>query len=197
LNAKSASVGSCSRGRRRQHKGDRKMNGFRLDAMRRKYPSIAFLTQGVDAITVDSVCIEKVSDEVLYYTPQYSGATGSLVGIDSGARVHFALKDGTVMQDAVHNSGDCHHNEAYQDDQSWEGETILEAIYRHGIRDTLDHIVKERYGYKVENHYSVGGRAFTVYQAPEGISIQNCLGLRMERREAEAKIEAEIAALAT
>jgi len=166
------------------------MNRFKLDAIREEFSCVAYLTMDKEATDVDSVEVKRVDANLLNTTPSYSGATGSMVGIDEGEKFHFVLEDGTVLEDAVKNEGSCHHNEAHWDNESWTGETVLEAIEKHGVGDTIVLIVQERYGHEIQDHYSIGGLDFIVYKAPKGKTIADYL--EEARVKAMETVKAEV-----
>lgn len=129
------------------------MNRFKFQAFYEEFPFLTECNQK-GPHHCDGIEIKRATLTLMSYVPAYSGATGSLVSIDYGERFDFILSDGSVIIDAVKDGGHCRHNEAHTDDESWSGETILEAIDRHKVANTLSFIVKTEYGYRIRDHRS-------------------------------------------
>lgn len=162
------------------------MDRFELSEIKKRIPIIAHLLGDNDC---DKILISEVDETLLSYTPTYSGATGSLVGMDVSEVVHFVLDQEVepFLLDAVKDKGDVHHNEAHCDDEYWEGESIAEAIDRHNVTDIIQCIVVERRGYRIRNHHSVGGHSIKIYLPKSGKQISEYL----EARRIAARIQVE------
>lgn len=165
------------------------MNRFMAEAFVEKYSFLKELFNNRDAVDIDSVKIERIDEDLLSRVPSYSGATGSLVGIDDSEAVHFVLADGTVIKNAVKSAGSCIHNEAHSDDESWGGETILEAIEGRDMGDAVAYIVRECSGYVIRDHYSVGGYSIVIYKPSEGKSIADYLAEAQQRAKEDVATE--------
>ena len=165
------------------------MNRFKFDALLKEFPFLKELVKDKDPVEIDGIWVKRMDKSLFARVPQYEGATGSLVGIGNGEAVHFILQDGTVMQNAVKDEGVCTHNEAHQDNESWNGETVLEAVERHNVGEKIAYIVWEDYGYDIRDCYSVGGLDFTIYKPPKGKKVLDYL--EAARKKAAEKVKAE------
>lgn len=120
----------------------------------------------VEAIHLTPDSIEKI----LADTPELDGASGSLVGIYDSRQIFLLDKKGKKLLE-VKQSGYYTHNEAYQDNESWEGETVGESFLQlDGKLDSLRFIVQKHTGYTVRDHHSVGGFAVKLFKVPESFS---------------------------
>jgi len=167
------------------------MNRFKFEAFLQEFPFLKEIIGKKDANQIDRISVSRFDKDLLEKTPHYEGATGSLVGINEGQEIYFVLTNGGIIMNAVRNEGSCIHNEAYQDNESWDGETVLEAIDRHNVGDRLAYIVWENYGYEIRDHYSEGGLDFTVYKPAKGISIQQIIEEKKASASEQVKAEAE------
>lgn len=166
------------------------MNRFKFQAMVREFPFLADLA-GEDYANCKRISIKRADKELMSKIPHYSGATGSLVSIHDSEQVHFGLMDGTLIRDAVKGSGDVIHNEAYTDDEYWEGETVLEAIDRHDVAQRLKYIVINRCGHIIRDHHSQDGFYIEVYKTPKSLSFTDLITAEIE--QATARVQAEAA----
>lgn len=165
------------------------MNRFKFHAFLEEFSFLKELVGDTDPVEIDGISVKRMDGNLFFRIPQYEGATGSLVGIDNGDAVHFILKDGGILEKVVKTAGFCRHNEAHTDDEDWSGETILEAIEKHDISDSLAYIVWEEYGYEIRNHYSEGGLRFSIYKPPKGKRVQDYL--EEARKKAIQEVKAE------
>jgi len=153
------------------------MNRFKLQGYVKEFPFLEKINDAIlneESTKIDFIKISKVDENLLNKTPSYEGTTGSMVGIDTGEKIYFVLEDG-MLYDAVTTKGYIRHNEAYEEDECWEGETILEAIDSNQIADCVKYIIVENYGYKIENHYSEGGLSFTIYKVAKNETIKEII----------------------
>ena len=166
---------------------------MKFDAYVEQFPVLAevFAELRVKAEDCDRIEVARADANLMSHTPQYSGATGSLVGVDDGESIAFVLEDGSIIRDAVKTAGYCRHNEAHTDDESWSGETVLDAIYRHSVADTLTLIVSVRYGYNIRDHYSERDWQAAVYKAPKGFTYRDVVDEARAKALAEVRAEAE------
>jgi len=126
------------------------------------------LGEVVDVGSVEDVEIgADVDAELLEYVPRDEGATGSRVGIDKTERV-YVLGDAQDVLAEVKAGGYCGHNEAHSDDESWTGEMIGETLLRVDI-EAVRYVLIVRKGYKVRDHYSVGGYKVTLHPAAPSV----------------------------
>ncbi len=167
------------------------MDRLKVNAFRKEFSFLAEMISDEKVGGIDNIEVKRVDIGLLGSTPSSYGATGNLVGIDSIKTFHFVLDDGTFIRNAVKDEGSWTHNEAYRDNESWEGETVLAAIDKNQVGDRIAYIVLERIGYKIRDHYSVGGHSFTVYLPPTGKPISHYL-MEAHQQTAES-VKAEIA----
>jgi len=164
------------------------MNRFKYDAFLREFPFLEDIFDGFQCSDCDSIGIERIDSNLLNYVPSEKLATGSLVGIRDIERVDFVLRSWDVVICAVRPSGSAVHNEAHCDNESWSGESVLEAIYRRGLDQEIEYIIKVESGYKVRDHHSLANWCATIYKPASGDLISDLLA---EARDAAA---AEVAA---
>jgi hypothetical protein len=159
------------------------MNRFKLQAYVQEFP---FLREIVGDAIPDSVRVKRADKNLLKVVPEYYYHDGSLGESKLSEKVHFVLQDGSILRDAVEQGGKKTSNYAYSQEQYWEGETVLEAIDRHGVADKLQYIVVEYYylddwsGQEYTKEYS-----FTVYKPPKETSF----GAEIEKARACALAE--------
>jgi hypothetical protein len=139
------------------------MNRFKFNAFVEEFPFLSELIPD-SPIDCDSIKIKRATKELMGHKPYYRGATGSLVGINDDEDVSFILNDGTIIEDAVQSELSVTHNEAHRDNEYKDGETVLEAIDRHSVTDTLKYIVSHEYGYNIESHYSQPNFRVTIFK---------------------------------
>jgi len=159
------------------------MNRFKLQAYCKEFP---FLEDIIGDEIPDSIRVKRVDENLLRVTPQYYYHDGSLGVTEDEERVHFIIADGSILYDAVNQSGHTSSNYAHTQTKEWEGETVLEAIDRHGVAESLAFIVIEHYylndweGCQYEKEHK-----FTVYKTPKGTSF----GAEIEKARAQALAE--------
>mgnify|MGYP000197216872 CR=1 FL=1 len=165
------------------------MNRFKLQAYCKEFP---FLQDLIGDEIPDSVRVKRADENLLKVVPRYSCHDGSMGITELSEKVHFILDDGTFIKDAVNQSGHTSSNYAHSRTKEWEGEAVLEAIYRHGVADKLQYIVVEQYylddweGDEYEREY-----AFTIYKTPKGISFGAEIEKAMAQALAEVRAEAD------
>lgn len=165
------------------------MNRFKLEAYMKEFP---FLRNIIGDAIPDSVRIKRADENLLRFVPRYSRHDGSMGQTVADEKVHFILADGTIIEDAVRQSGDISSNYAHSQSRSWEGEAVLEAIDRHGVADKLQYIVIEYYylddwvGDEYVEEYS-----FTVYKTPKDTSFGAEIEKAMACALAEVRAEAD------
>ena len=159
------------------------MNRFKLQAYMQEFP---FLQDLVGDEIPDSVRVKRADENLLKVIPRYSCHDGSMGITELDKKVHFILQDGTIIKNAVEQSGHTSSNYAHSQERSWDGETVLEAIDRHGVAESLAFIVIEHYylndweGCQYEKEHK-----FTVYKTPKGTSF----GAEIEKARAQALAE--------
>ncbi len=138
---------------------------------------------------VYSLTIARVTKELLASTPRYTGATGSLVGIDDDFALFLLDEAGSVLGE-VRQAMDIHHNEAHRDHEAEEGETVGEAIVRLGVYDVCTQVLGRHTGFIIRDHHSSGGYDAVLYLCPKGWTISGWC--TEELRRAEAQVTAEL-----
>ncbi len=159
------------------------MNRFKLLAYKQEFP---FLEEIIGDSNPDSVRIKRADENLLRVTPRYYYHNGSMGETEDNEKIHFVLKDGTLIKNAVEQSGHTSSNYAHSQTKEWKGQTVLEAIDQHGVADKLEYIVVEQYylddweGSDYEKEYSC-----IVYKTPKGASF----GEKIEKARACALAE--------
>lgn len=159
------------------------MNRFKYQAYVQEFP---FLQDLVGDDIPDSVRIKRADENLLKVIPEYYCYDGSMGITEMDEKVHFILNDGTFIKDAVKQKGHTSSNYAHTQEQFWEGETVLEAIDRHGVADKLQYIVIEKY---YLDNWSGGEYikkyTYTVYKTPKNTTF----GAEIEKARAQALAE--------
>ena len=122
------------------------MNRFKYQAFLEEFPSLKEILvdrngDEFEAGNIDSIAVKRIGKELLNWTPEYYTWAGSLVDTLRADYVHFILVDGDIIQDAVKQDSESGSNYAYEGTRRQDGETVLEAIDRHGISLKLSLIV--------------------------------------------------------
>jgi len=165
------------------------MNRFKLNAYMKEFP---FLKDIIGDINPDSVRIKRADENLLKVVPQYYCHDGSLGITEMDEKVYFVLADGSILHDTVKQSGHTSSNYAHTRTKEWWGETVLEAIDRHGVAESLAFIVIEHYylndwegcQYKKEHN-------FTIYKTPKGTSFVAEIEKARACALAEVRVEAD------
>lgn len=145
------------------------MNRFKLYAYQKEFP---FLQNLIGDEIPDSIRVKRADENLLKVVPHYYCHDGSLGITEMDERVHFVLIDGSIIHDAVEQSGHTSSNYAHTQTKEWEGETALEAIDRHGVAENLAFIVIEYYylddwsGGEYKKEYN-----FTIYKTPKNTTF--------------------------
>ncbi len=159
------------------------MNRFKLNAYIQEFP---FLRNIIGDSIPDSVRIKRADENLLKVVPQYSYHDGSMGITKMDERVHFILNDGTIIENAVEQKGHTSSNYAHSQERSWDSETVLEAIDRHGVAESLAFIVVEKYylddwsGQEYTKEYTL-----TIYKTPKNTTF----GAEIEKARAQALAE--------
>lgn len=167
------------------------MNPMKFDAFLAEFPFLneVFTAHGLEAQDCDGLTVKRLTPELLNSIPCVGGATGSLVGIEDGEYIAIVTPE-TVMVDVVRQSVDWIHNEAYTDNESWTGESVLEAIYRMQA-ENLTHVVVVESGYNVVNHYSQNDWEATIYKPSKEFTVRDLIAQAVEKAQAQVKAESE------
>jgi hypothetical protein len=159
------------------------MNRFKYQAYVQEFP---FLQDIIGDEIPDSVRVKRADENLLKVVPQYYYHDGSLGVTEMDEKVHFILADGSILHDAVKQSGHTSSNYAHSQERSWDGETVLEAVNRHGVAESLAFIVVEHYylddwsGGEYKREYN-----FTIYKTPKNTTF----GAEIEKARAQALAE--------
>jgi hypothetical protein len=159
------------------------MNRFKLQAYMKEFP---FLQDLIGDEIPDSVRIKRADENLLKVVPLYHCHDGSMGITELSENVHFIFKDGTFIKNAVEQKGHTFSSYAHSQERSWDGETVLEAIDRHGVAESLAFIVVEKYylddwsGQECTKEYS-----FTIYKTPKNTTF----GAEIEKVRAQALAE--------
>jgi len=117
-----------------------------------------------------------------------------MVSIDDDERIDFVLKDGSVIKCAVAQEHTCSSHYAHDDGFSDPGETVLEAIYKHGIVHAeytdLAFVVAVHSGYDVCNHYSTDCFYVTIYKTEKGADINQMIADAQDAAVKQVRAEA-------
>lgn len=158
------------------------------------FSQFTFLTVGDKPIVQEAEQVERVSvcridRDFLGRKPRYEGASGNLVDIDDSERIFLLDREGHLLVE-VKQGGYCRHNEAHRDDESWEGESVGEALLRTDPNRVYYAVVVHT-GYEVVDHHSIGGYAVTVYKPPKGFHLKGWVD--EQKRRAGEQIAATLA----
>jgi len=159
------------------------MNRFKLQSFISEFP---FITEILGDKTPDSVRIKRADENLLKLAPKYRYHDGSAGVSTFDEQFHFVLLDGTVITNAVQQEGHISSNYAHSQDRSWEGESVLESIDRHGVAGTLQFIVQDTY----DLHDWSGSEYFrsceiNIYKPPKDTTF----GAEIEKAKARALAE--------
>lgn len=158
-----------------------------LQAYMQEFP---FLKEIIGDSIPDSVHVKRADENLLALTPNYFTHVGSLGETNSWKKVHFVLCDGVIIKDAVKQEEEFSSNYAGDSPYISKGETVLEAIDRHGVAETLKFIVVEKYYYsnwegkELREEYTI-----TIYKPPKDTTFE----AEIEKAKAQAlsKVRAE------
>jgi len=166
-----------------------KMNRFKLHAYCKEFP---FLQDLIEDEIPDTVRVKRADENLMKVAPQYYYHDGSLGVTEMDERIHFVLADGSIIHDAVEQSGHTFSSYAHSQKCFWDGETVLEAIDRHGVAENLAFIVVEKYylddwsGGEYKREYTL-----TIYKTPKGTSFGAEIEKAQEKALAEVRAEAD------
>lgn len=116
---------------------------------------------------------------------------GSLTHTDDEQVVHFILDDLSIIMDAVT------PKRSQGSDNSWseqEGETILEAIYRHNVAERLKYVVMTHIGYdKVHEDFyrSTDKWNAKIYKLPKHTTISAEITKAIQKEREKVHVEAD------
>ena len=165
------------------------MNRFKYQAYLEEFP---FLKEIIGEETPDNITIKRADENLLRIIPQYSYHDGSMGESRHEEKIHFVLNDGTIISDAVKQDGSETSNYAHSQSRYWEGETILEAIDRHGVADTLQYIVQDIYNLDdwSGQEYDCTWR-IVLYKTPRDTNFREEISKAKAKALAEVKAETD------
>lgn len=171
------------------------MNRFKFQAFLNELPALAgILTDGRDrpreARHCDGIKVGRVGRELLALVPEHTTHDGSLVGINKREEVSFVLNDGSVIRNAVRQEGEHGSNYAHSQTLRESGESVLEAIDRHGCAEFLRMIVVVRSGFTVREHFSEPNFTAAIYKAAKGEALPTLISEAAVAALAEVRAEA-------
>jgi len=165
------------------------MNRFKLQAYCKEFP---FLQDIIGDSTPDSVCVKRADENLLKVVPKYHYHNGSMGVTELDERVHFILQDGSIIHEAVKQSGHTASNYAHTQTKEWEGETVLEAIDRHGVADQIQYIVQDVFDlddWEGQTYYR--SWEIVIYKTPKGTSFEAVIEKARAQALAEVRAEAD------
>jgi len=169
------------------------MNRFKLQAYLQEFP---FLQDIIGDEIPDSIRIKRADENLMKFVPCYSRHDGSMGRTKHETRVHFVLYDGSIdgsiILDAVRHEECFSSSYAGYSPYSIDGETVLEAIDRHGIAEKLQFTIVEEYflddwsGQEYVEEYTV-----TLYKTPKNTTFGAEIQKAMAQAIAEVRVEAD------
>lgn len=170
------------------------MNHFRSQSIIRQFPEVVpLLIFGSRQWRDCEACtVTRATRDLLLSVPQHTTQDGSCVDINERTDVHFVLSNGTVINNAVYQEETFRSHAAHAETHHREGESIVAAIARHGVADTLAYIVRAHYGYEVVDHYSTRTWRAEIIRPAKGFTWGTIEAEQQER--ADAALWAAIAA---
>ena len=121
------------------------MNRFKFEAFKKEFPFLREILGDVSPLEIDEIKIKRADENLLTYIPCDSSHVGSLGRTKSEVKIHFVLNNGEIIQEAVIPEKSYSSNYSGDTPFEKEGETVLEAIDRHGVAESLAFIVAEKY----------------------------------------------------
>jgi hypothetical protein len=164
------------------------VNRFKLQAYCKEFP---FLGEIIGNEIPDSIRIKRADENLLKVIPCYSRHDGSMGKTKNMERVHFVIQDGTIIEDAVLHREEFSSIYAGYSPYSIDGETVLEAIDRHGVSENLAFIVIEKYYLDDwEDHEYTEEYSFSIYKPPKNTTF----GAEIKKARAQALAEVRVEA---
>jgi hypothetical protein len=152
------------------------MNRFKIEAFFKEFPFLnslkGFDEKSLTPEEVDSLRVSRFDEETLELVPDEYYWDGSMGETSNWERIDFVLSDGTIIHNAVETQGESGSNYADSQMQRWAGESVLEAIDRHGVADRLSFLVLFKH---VKEDWEGGeylhDHLLTIYKPAKGLSI--------------------------
>ena len=151
------------------------------------------LSQEVSAMENPEITfqVKRIDKNLLTTVPDEFYWSGSLVDVQSWMRVHFVLGD-RIEYDAVKQSGEQGSNYAYARHTTWEGESVVSALARLGIKSLPFIVVTERDYDSTEGQEEVNTYTVTVYKAREDTPALIKKLIAREKFRAMVRVEKEV-----
>lgn len=171
------------------------MNRFRYEALVEEFP---FLPEVIfdfedpsNAIRLcEYIAIKRLDEAILNITPMHETYHGSLTHTDDEQAIHFILDDQSIIMGAVT------PKRSQGSDNSWseqEGETILEAIYRHNVAERLKYAVITHIGYEKIQEGSRSSDKWNakVYKLPKYTTLSAEIERAQQKARGKVRTEAD------
>jgi hypothetical protein len=165
------------------------MNRFKYQAYVQEFP---FLQDLIGDEIPDSVRVKRADENLLKVVPKYCYHNGSCGVSKDEDKIHFVLADSTIIEDAVRQNGSESSNYAHSQSREWNGETVLEAIDRHGVAESLAFIVVEEYyldDWTGSEYYEE--LTVTVYKTPKNTTFEAEIAKAKASALTEVRAEAD------
>lgn len=147
-----------------------------------------------DHESIEDIKINRISYELLRYTPRYRGVAGKVADIRDDERIFLVDENGKVLRE-VKQQRDIIHREAERDDEHQDGETVGEAMEKcywdESVKGSVQFAVKIHKGYTIQDNRSVGGYSVVIYKPPKGFNFKDWADHQMWL--AQKGVEAQIA----
>lgn len=166
------------------------MNRFKFNAFKQEFPALAEVMDLDDASYCEAIKIARVTRELLNYKPSWVSHDGSMVDINKKETFSFLLNDHTILHDAVMQESEHRSNYAHKSDYNLEGETVLEAIDRHGCSAVLSLIFLVRTGFVVRDHESTPDFSVVIYKPARNENLADLISEAASAAAAEVRAEA-------
>lgn len=156
-----------------------------LRSTRSKRPTLFELNDAVETLTVKVARMDKC---ILDTIPSQYNWDGSMGCTDDNEIIDFILRDGTVIENAVKQSGTSGSNYAHSSRSDWDGQSVLDAIYEKKVTETLQYVVfyKDKYC-RWDQSYDCNYVDITIYKLPKDSSIAELVEARKKEVESEIK----------
>jgi len=163
------------------------MDRFRYNAFLREFPFLTDLIGDLDPLDCESIAIKRVDEEVLHKTPFRGITVGSCVDVRDVENVFIITSDGAHKVQAEEYG---YSNYAHEGPWHYNGESILEAIDRLGVEDSVTHVAVIHSGYNVRDHCSTADWCCTVYKPARNLDLPALIERETERVRAQVQAEA-------
>jgi len=163
------------------------MDRFRYNAFLREFPFLADLIGDLRPPDCESITVKRMDEEVLHKTPRHNIAIGSCVDIHDIEKVYVITPDGVHKVQAEKYG---HSNYAHEGPWHYNGESILDAIDRLGVENSVTHVAVIHSGYHVRDHCSTADWCCTVYKPARNLDLPALIERETERARAQVQAEA-------